>query len=98
MAETFYSWDGKTLILTCHAQPGAKKDEIAGLHGDALKIRITAPPVDGKANKHLCAFLAKTFGVRKSDVKLLSGETNRHKRIAVQNLNCVPELLKDYTT
>ena len=96
MSASFYTWQDGVLILTCHAQPGARKDEITGLHRDALKIRVAAPPVDGKANAHLLAFIAKTFGVRKRDVELLSGDTSRHKRIAVHNLNSVPELLKSY--
>ncbi|WP_315808664.1 DUF167 domain-containing protein [Pseudomonas sp. C9-3] len=80
---SFYFWDGEDLILDCHLQPKASRDEFAGLHGERLKIRLTAPPVDGKANAHLLAFLGKAFGVPKSTVKLESGELNRQKRVRI---------------
>lgn len=72
-----------SVILTLHIQPGAKKTEITGLHGEALKIRLAAPPVDGKANAALIAFLAKACGVSKSAVALVSGDTCRAKRVRV---------------
>lgn len=78
------SGDGVTLRL--HIQPGAKKTEVVGLHGAALKIRLTAPPVDGKANACLLAFLAERLGVAKSAVSLLSGDTSRAKRVHVIGL------------
>jgi len=92
---SFYRWDGEDLILDCHLQPKASKDAFAGLHGERLKIRLTAPPVDGKANAHLQAFLAKAFGVAKSQVSLESGELNRQKRLRIrapQNLPPIPGL------
>ena len=72
-----------SVILTLHIQPGAKKTEITGLHGEALKIRLAAPPVDGKANAALIAFLAKACGFSKSAVELVSGDTCRAKRVRV---------------
>lgn len=81
---SYYQWDGDTLCLTLRIQPRASRDEIVGPYGDALKIRITAPPVEGKANSHLIAFLAKTFGVAKADVTLLTGETGRAKRLRIR--------------
>ena len=72
-----------SVILTLHIQPGAKKTEFAGLYGEALKIRLAAPPVDGKANAALIAFLAKTCGVPKASVELVSGDTSRSKRVRV---------------
>ena len=71
------------LILTLHVQPGAKRTGFAGLHGGAVKLRLAAPPVDGKANAALCAFLAEICGAPKSDVQLLSGETSRAKRVRI---------------
>lgn len=87
-----YQWQGDDLILVCHLQPGAKDDAFIGLHGDALKIRISAPPVDGKANRHLLKFLAKSFGVRQRDIALLSGETSRQKRLRVSAPQCFPSI------
>ncbi|NLB99832.1 MAG: YggU family protein, partial [Pseudomonas formosensis] len=59
----FYQWRGADLLLDCHLQPGARSIGFAGQHGERLKIRISAPPVDGKANEMLLAFLAKEFDV-----------------------------------
>lgn len=72
-----------SVMLTLHIQPGAKKTEIVGLHGEALKIRLAAPPVDGKANAALIAYLAKVCGVSRSDVVLVSGESARAKRVRI---------------
>lgn len=73
--------DGVTLTL--HIQPGAKKTEVAGEHGDALKIRLAAPPVDGKANAALIEFVAKRLGLAKNKVELKSGLSSRRKVLAV---------------
>ena len=80
------SWllaDGDGVVLRLHIQPGAKKTEVAGLHGEALKIRLAAPPVDGKANACLVEFLARQLGVAKSAVELISGDSSRAKRVRV---------------
>jgi hypothetical protein len=74
--------DGR-ITLTLHIQPGAKKTEFAGLHGDALKIRLAAPPVDGKANEALIKFVAETLKLPKSAVNLKSGQTSRRKVLEV---------------
>ncbi len=71
------------LILSLHVQPGAKRTGFAGFYGKAVKLRLSAPPVDGKANAALCAFLAEICGAPKSDVQLLSGETSRTKRVRI---------------
>ena len=72
------SSDGR-ITLTLHIQPGAKRTECAGLHGDALKIRLAAPPVDGKANEALVKFVAERLGLARSAVLLKSGQTSRRK-------------------
>ncbi|WXL25366.1 DUF167 domain-containing protein [Ectopseudomonas mendocina] len=87
---SFYRWDGDDLILDCHLQPKASRDEFAGLHGDRLKIRLTAPPVDGKANAHLLAFLGDVFGVSKSQVNLESGLQSRQKRVRIKKPKNLP--------
>jgi len=89
---SYFRWDGEDLILDCHLQPAARSDEFAGLHGERLKIRLTAPPVEGKANAALMAFLGKAFGVAKSQVSLLSGDLNRQKRVRIQSPKKLPDL------
>lgn len=69
--------------LTLHIQPGAGKTEIVGPHGDALKIRLAAPPVDGKANTALIGFIAGRLGLAKSAVTLISGQASRRKVLEV---------------
>lgn len=84
------SWlraDAAGATLTLHIQPGAKKTEVAGVHGVALKIRLHAPPVDGKANAHLLEFLAARLVVSKAAVTLLGGETSRAKRVRVSGVD-----------
>lgn len=76
--------DGR-LSLTLHIQPGAKKTELAGLHGDALKIRLAAPPVDGKANDALLRYLADTLDRPRADVVLKSGQSSRRKVVEINN-------------
>jgi uncharacterized protein (TIGR00251 family) len=86
--------DGTNLILDVHVQPRASRDEIVGYHGDRLKIRIVAPPVDGKANQHLIAFLASVFRVPKRDVVLLAGESGRDKRLKIVRPACIPDIVR----
>ena len=74
------------ITLTLHIQPGAKKTECVGLHGDALKIRLAAPPVDGKANAALLEFIAEHFSLAKSAVTLKSGQTSRRKVLEIVGL------------
>jgi uncharacterized protein len=78
---------GADVVLSLHIQPGAKKTEVAGLHGESLKIRLHAPPVDGKANDALIAFLAERLDVPKARVVLEAGQTSRSKRVRVVGVN-----------
>ena len=89
----FYSWQGDDLILDCHLQPGARTIGFAGLHGERLKIRISAPPVDGKANAMLVEFLAREFAVGKRQVSLLSGQQSRQKRLLIKAPQQLPDEL-----
>lgn len=91
---SFYRWDGEDLILDCHLQPKASCDEFAGLHGERLKIRLTAPPVDGKANAKLLAFVADAFAVSKSQVSLESGQQSRQKRVRIKQPRQLPAVLE----
>ncbi|WP_165462066.1 DUF167 family protein YggU [Atlantibacter sp.] len=78
------------LTLRLYIQPKASRDAIIGLHGDEVKIAITAPPVDGQANAHLVKFLAKQFRVPKSQVTIEKGETGRHKQIVITEPQQIP--------
>ena len=85
--------NGQNLQLKLYIQPKASRDSWLGLHGDELKIAITAPPVDGKANAHLQKFLAKSFGVAKSQVLIEKGEMGRHKTIVILAPRQLPEVV-----
>ncbi|PJA79356.1 MAG: YggU family protein [Nitrospirae bacterium CG_4_9_14_3_um_filter_51_5] len=69
--------------IRIHLQPRASKTEIVGLHGEALKIRIASPPVDGQANAELCRYLARCLGVPQQSVQLISGVSSRQKRVFI---------------
>ncbi len=74
------------VMIKVYVQPRASKNELAGLQGDELKLRLTSPPVEGAANKLCREFLAKLLGVAKGRVALVAGDKSRHKRIFVQGL------------
>lgn len=78
------------LVLRLYIQPKASRDCIIGLHGDELKVAITAPPIDGKANAHLVKYLAKQFRVAKSQVLVEKGELGRHKQIKIIDPQQIP--------
>lgn len=78
------------LLLNLYIQPKASRDQIVGLHGDELKVAITAPPIDGKANAHLSKYLAKAFKVPKNDVQILKGELGRHKQVRIIAPKLIP--------
>lgn len=75
---------GTTVSL--YIQPRSSKNQIVGLHGESLKVKLTSPPVEGAANKSCCAYLAKLFGVSKSEIELVSGEKARQKIILLHGL------------
>lgn len=72
--------------LQLHVQPGASRTGIAGLHGDALKVRVAAPPAEGRANKELLDYLAEVLGVPRARIALVKGETGRRKTLIVQGI------------
>jgi len=73
-----------SLLLKLLVQPKAGRNEVTGLHDDALKLRLTTPPVEGRANKAVIAFLAKRLRLPKSSFTIRSGLRNRHKDIVIQ--------------
>lgn len=78
---------GQWLELALHCQAGAKKTEIQGQNAERLKVRISSPPIEGKANEELIKWFAKTLGLNKSCFELLSGEKSHFKRLKVQSIS-----------
>jgi uncharacterized protein len=82
--ENFYKWDGDILVLNVLGTPAAKKDTIGKIRANELKISVSAAPEGGKATEYMIKFLAKTFGVRKSEVELVFGQTSIHKQFRIK--------------
>lgn len=74
------------VVLSVHAQPNARRTEVVGPHGGAVKIRVAAPPADDRANEALIAFVASAFGLRRSDVSIRSGSSSRRKRLLLEGI------------
>lgn len=89
----YRSDDVKNLILTLHVQTGAKHTAVAGLHGNALKIKLAASPVEGKANAALLKFLAKSFDVSLRQITLKHGAKSRHKVVVIRQPVHAPNVL-----
>jgi uncharacterized protein (TIGR00251 family) len=89
----WYRCVGDVVMLTLHVQPGAKRSEISGLHGDALKIRLAAPPIDGRANEALIKYISGLFEVPQRQVELKQGGQSRHKVMAITGSKIPPESL-----
>lgn len=81
------------VTLTFHVQPRAQRTEIVGWHGDAIKVRVAAPPVQGTANDELIRFLASRLRVPKRAVTITAGLTSRRKRVAVEGMRLAEALL-----
>jgi hypothetical protein len=86
--------DGADLVLELRVQPRASRSEIAGCHGERLRVRLQAPPVDGKANAALVEFIAAAFGVPRARVTIEHGLAGRDKRVRVTAAPAVPEPLR----
>lgn len=80
---TAFKRDGDATLIALHLQPGAKRSKVCGMYGDAVKLSIQAPPVDGKANAALCAFLAGRLKIPTAAVTLVSGASGRDKRVRI---------------
>jgi uncharacterized protein (TIGR00251 family) len=89
----WYRRDGEIITLTLHVQPGAKRSEIVGLHGETLKIKLAAPPIEGRANEALLKFIADLFVVPLRNAELKQGGQSRHKVVAVIGSKVEPESL-----
>ena len=84
---TYVSESTAGVVLRVQVQTRASKDEVVGPHGDLLKVRITAAPVAGAANKHLLKFLAKKLKIPQGQLSLKSGATSRAKSIAIEGMS-----------
>lgn len=89
----WYRHQHETILLGLHVQPGAKRSEIVGLHGNALKLKLAAPPIEGRANEALLKFIAELFDVPLRNVELKQGEQSRRKLVVVVGSNVNPESL-----
>lgn len=78
--------DPRGCVLSVRLQPRASKNEYTGVHREALRVRVTAPPVEGRANAALCFFLADLLAVAPARVRVLSGRTGRRKQVLVEGL------------
>ncbi len=87
---------GADILIRVFIQPKSSKNEIIGPHNDAIKIKITAPPIDGEANTGLIEFLAKLFKIPKRDLQIIKGETSRQKTLLAHGVdfNLAQTLLK----
>ena len=90
----WHRWDGADLVLTLRVQPRASRDALSA-EGDRLRVRITAPPVDGAANAHLLRYLASEFGVAPSRTTLVRGASGRDKVVRIAAPQTLPAALAD---
>ena len=82
----------KGVVVACSVHPRSAHFGIAGVHADAIRIKLTSPPVDGKANAECCSAVAKLFKVAKSRVAIIKGQTSRQKSLLIEGLT-IPEVL-----
>ncbi|MEJ2200487.1 MAG: DUF167 family protein [Desulfuromonadaceae bacterium] len=87
----FLSATENGVVLNVYVQPRASRNELVGVQGEELKVRLTSPPVDGEANRLCREYFAKLLRVSKSSVELVSGERSRHKRLLVAG-GCLREV------
>ncbi len=87
MPDWIVSEDAAGVTIAVQVVPRATRNEVAGVQGDLLKVRITAPPVEGAANEALLAFLAKALALRRRDLELVSGEHARRKLVRIRGLD-----------
>jgi uncharacterized protein len=86
-----YYWRENNLLLNVYIQPNARKDDYAGIYNNCVKLKIKAPPVDGKANRELLRFLGEIFAVSQSSIHLMQGEASRYKKIEILQPAALPD-------
>lgn len=93
MEKPYLKQDAEDILLRLVLQPKASRDAFVGLLGDELKVAITAPPIDGQANKHLIKFLSKQFKVPKGSIIIEKGSLNRHKLVRIKSPKKIPNTI-----
>jgi uncharacterized protein (TIGR00251 family) len=93
VSNSYFSWQESDLHLRVYVQPGSSANQVVGLFNGALKIKLTAPPVDGKANQSLLKYLARQFGVPTRNVMIMKGHSGRAKQICITLPKAIPEWL-----
>lgn len=78
---------GEGVLLEVHVQPRASRNELAGLHEGVLKVRLTAPPVEGEANRECMKLIGKVLGVPRSDIDIVRGGKSRRKTVSIRGLS-----------
>lgn len=86
MDSPLFTTENDKILFQVHVQPRASRNEVVGVYGTAIKVRLQAPPVEGRANAALIAFLAQRLGLRERDIEIISGHSGHNKRIAVHGL------------
>lgn len=95
-SDSFYAWDGDTLIVNILGTPSSKRDVIGKPKGNQLKVSVTASPIAGKATDHMVRFLAKEFGVSNRDIFVVFGKFNVNKQLRIKNPQNLPAcILRD---
>lgn len=94
MTEFAYSWQNNNLILHIKVQPKTTKQQILGIESGYLHIKLRAVPEAGAANKELIVLLAKTLGVAKTQIQLLSGAQSRYKKLLIPQPSIIPDWLQ----
>jgi uncharacterized protein (TIGR00251 family) len=81
---SIYRETGDGIVVNVFVQPRASRNQVAGMHGEALKLRLTAPPVEGAANRMCIAFLAEILDLPKSTLEIVAGHSSRNKQVRVR--------------
>jgi uncharacterized protein len=95
--DTFFGWDGDTLVVNILGKPAASKDAIGKPKGTQLKVSVTAAPKDGKATDHMVRFLAPLFGVAVADIEVVFGQENVNKQLRIRAPKKLPAVFAGLT-
>jgi uncharacterized protein (TIGR00251 family) len=86
-AQLYFKEDAAGICFRVRLSPRSSKEGLEGVHGDAIKLKVKSPPVDGKANKAMLKFLSKCLGIPMSGIKILSGQTSRIKTVRAEGVS-----------